>query len=62
MDANGNPLSTLANLDSRRRLYPNVFSRVNQQDSTANASYHSMVERKSMDFENVYADVSASAR
>jgi hypothetical protein len=42
VDSSGNPLSTLANLDARRRLYPNVFSRVNQQDSTSNAAYHSM--------------------
>jgi hypothetical protein len=42
VDSQGNPLSTLTNLDSRRRLYPNVFSRVNQQDSTAGAAYHAM--------------------
>jgi len=42
VDSLGNPLSTLGNLDARRRLYPNVFSRVNLQDSTANAAYHSM--------------------
>jgi hypothetical protein len=41
-DSQGNPRSTLANVDSRRRLYPNVFSRVNHQDSTANAAYHSL--------------------
>jgi hypothetical protein len=41
-NAAGAPLSTLANIDTRRRLYPNVFSRVNMQDSNANAAYHSL--------------------
>ena len=40
-DANAQPRSTLQNIDSRRRLVPNVFQKINMIQSTGNASYHS---------------------
>jgi hypothetical protein len=42
VDANGQPLSTLANTDSRRITVPNTFQKINMIQSGGNASYHSL--------------------
>ena len=41
-NAQGQPLSTLANIDARRRRMPTVFQKWNNQESTGNASYHAL--------------------
>ncbi len=41
-DAQGRPLSTLANIDSRRMRYPNIYQKWNNQESTGNSSYNSL--------------------
>lgn len=41
VDANGQPLSTLANVDSRRRRVPNIYQKINIIFSDQNASYNS---------------------
>lgn len=41
-NAAGQPNSTLANIDSRRIRFPNVFQKWNNQESTGNSSYNSL--------------------
>jgi Carboxypeptidase regulatory-like domain/TonB-dependent Receptor Plug Domain len=41
-DAQGLPLSTLANTDARRIRFPTVFQKWNNQESTGNSSYHAL--------------------
>ncbi len=41
-DANGLPLSTLGNVDARRRRVPNIYQKINILFSDQNASYHSL--------------------
>jgi hypothetical protein len=41
-NAQGQPLSTLANIDARRIRLPIVFQKWNNQESTGNSSYHAM--------------------
>ncbi|WP_031498270.1 hypothetical protein [Bryobacter aggregatus] len=41
VDASGQPLSTLANTDSRRITVPNIYQKINMIQSGGNASYHS---------------------
>jgi hypothetical protein len=40
-DANGNPRSTLQNIDARRALVPTTFQKINMIRSNGNAAYHS---------------------
>ena len=40
-DANGNPNSTLGNIDARRRLVPNIYQKINNIESGGNAAFHS---------------------
>ena len=41
VDSNGQPLSTLANIDARRITIPNTYQKINMIQSTGNAAYHS---------------------
>lgn len=41
VDANGQPLSTLSNIDSRRITVPNIYQKINMIQSGGNADYHS---------------------
>ena len=41
-DAQGRPLSTLANTDARRIRFPTVFQKWNNQESTGNSNYNAL--------------------